>query len=222
MIINSITPEIKLTIFIKKVLPALVIFILFASETFSQKSSSDSAITAIKNFRQELNAAYKHPEHSPLDEKSRKKFRKHNFYPINLKYRVIAKLKTTPDEPFFELKTSSGKTKLYRKYGEVTFMLDAKEYTLNVYQGKALLEKEEYKNYLFVPFKDHTSGNETYGGGRYLDLRIPANDDKLWLDFNMAYNPYCAYSDKYNCPVVPVENYLDTEIKAGILLKQKH
>jgi uncharacterized protein (DUF1684 family) len=77
-----------------------------------------------------------------------------------------------------------------------------------------LSKNKAYKNYLFIPFKDKTSGNETYGGGRYLDVTVP-NSELTWLDFNTAYNPYCAYSYRYSCPIPPTVNTLPIEIRAG-------
>ena len=76
-------------------------------------------------------------------------------------------------------------------------------------------------DHLFLPFTDNTNGVETYGGGRYIDLKIPAGNT-INIDFNKAYNPYCAYSDKYSCPIPPPENHLDIEIKAGIKLTDHH
>jgi uncharacterized protein (DUF1684 family) len=86
---------------------------------------------------------------------------------------------------------------------------------LNVYQGKALMTNEAYKDYLFLPFLDDTNSYTTYGGGRYLDLRIPKGDH-LIIDFNIAYNPYCHYNDTYSCPIVPRVNYVTTKINAGV------
>jgi len=76
---------------------------------------------------------------------------------------------------------------------------------------------EEYKNYLFIPFKDLTSGTETYGGGRYMDIMIPEGDEII-LNFNTAYNPYCAYANGYFCPIPPAENTLNVEIRAGAMI----
>ena len=74
---------------------------------------------------------------------------------------------------------------------------------------------------MFLPFSDETNGIESYGGGRYIDLRIPEGNT-LIIDFNSAYNPYCAYNDKYSCPIVPRENYLRTRIEAGVKKFKDH
>ena len=78
-----------------------------------------------------------------------------------------------------------------------------------------LIKSTEYKDYLFIPFTDATNGAETYEGGRYIDLTIPATD-KITLDFNKAYHPYCAYTDGYNCPIPPQENHVPVRIEAGV------
>ncbi|MBP7173320.1 MAG: DUF1684 domain-containing protein [Cloacibacterium sp.] len=190
----------------------LLCFCLF----FGQKKNKNSfEIAEIKKFQQELNAEYKNPKKSPLSQKEREQFKGHHFFPINLKYRVKAKFVRTPNQPSFEIPTSSGKTKTYEKYGELHFELDEKDCKLSVYQNLITRQTEEYKDYLFLPFLDLTNGVTSYGAGRYIDFRIPEAEEVI-LDFNKAYNPFCAYSPNYNCPIVPMENFLDLEIRAGI------
>jgi len=109
---------------------------------------------------------------------------------------------------------------LERIFGILTFSIEGKEFSLPVYQSQSLMQKKEYKDYLFLPFTDLTNGNETYDGGRYIDLRIPAGD-QIVIDFNKAYNPYCAYSHGYSCPIVPSKNHLETEILAGVRYAKK-
>jgi uncharacterized protein (DUF1684 family) len=103
----------------------------------------------------------------------------------------------------------------------VTFNLKGNAYRLNVYQNQDLMKKEGFEDYLFLPFLDDTNGEESYGGGRYIDLGIPEGDEVV-IDFNKAYNPYCAYNEKYSCPIVPRENYLDLKVEAGVKAFQKH
>jgi uncharacterized protein len=113
------------------------------------------------------------------------------------------------------MKTSTERLPEYKKYGELYFELDGKKLKLNVYQNIDLIKKKGYEDYLFLPFSDVTNGKESYIGGRYIDMRILNN--KTWtIDFNKAYNPYCAYNYKYSCPIVPLENDLDVEINAGV------
>ncbi|MGA9212423.1 DUF1684 domain-containing protein, partial [Kaistella sp.] len=144
-------------------------------------------------------------------------FKEHPFFPINLKYRVTAKFIKTENTVPFELPTSSGKTRTYQEFGKAIFVLDGKELILTLYQNLALIKNKKYKDYLFLPFRDATNGIETYGGGKYLDLKIPKNDIII-LDFNKSYHPFCAYNAlDYNCPIVPKENFLPIRIEAGVM-----
>ena len=95
------------------------------------------------------------------------------------------------------------------------FKLKGKKFKLNVYQSQDLSRKPEYADYLFLPFTDNTNGLTTYGGGRYIDLKLPL-EKTVTLDFNKAYNPYCAYSKNYSCPIPPASNDLDISIPVGV------
>lgn len=95
---------------------------------------------------------------------------------------------------------------------------------MNLYQSQGLMGSNEYKNYLFLPFTDATTGVETYESGRYIDLlTTDIVNNTVTIDFNKAYNPYCAYvSDVYNCPIPPKENHLRVAIRAGEKMYGKH
>lgn len=193
----------------------LLIFLLFPLLIFSQKLSKEES--EIKKFQKELNAEYLNPKETPLRGDNFKNFKQHPFFPINLKYRVTAKFEKTENAEPFDLPTSSGKTKPYREFGKATFQLDGKSYTLTIYQSLDLIKQKKYKDHLFLPFRDATNEKETYGGGKYLDLTIPKGKNII-LDFNKSYHPYCAYNAyDYNCPVVPEENKLPVEIRAGVM-----
>ncbi|MCF2221370.1 DUF1684 domain-containing protein [Chryseobacterium sp. PS-8] len=193
----------------------IFIFLLFPLLIFSQKISKEE--TEIKKFQKELNAEYLNPKETPLRGDNFKNFKQHPFFPINLKYRIIAKFQKTENAEPFDLPTSSGKTKPYREFGKATFQLDGKSYTLTLYQSLDLIKQKKYKDHLFLPFRDTTNEKETYGGGKYLDLTIP-KVNTIVLDFNKSYHPYCAYNAyDYNCPVVPEENKLPVEIRAGVM-----
>lgn len=179
-------------------------------------AQNDTAfVNDTKRFENELKAEYDNTSTSPLSPKAKKTFKGIYFYPVNANYLVTAKFIRTPNEKSFQMSTSSGMRKTYIKYAEITFMLDKKEYKLNVYQSQDLLKSAEYKDYLFIPFTDATSGNETYEGGRYIDLTIP-HSNEIQINFNKAYHPYCAYTDGYNCPIPPQENNLPVKIEAGV------
>ena len=114
------------------------------------------------------------------------------------------------------MKTSTDRLPIYQRVGYLHFKIEDNDYSLSVFRNLDLSKKKEFKNYLFIPFKDFTNGVETYGGGRYLDIDKPVKKGDWIIDFNKAYNPYCAYSYKYSCPIPPEENFLEVEIKAGV------
>lgn len=147
-----------------------------------------------------------------------------DFYEIDSTFKVKSSFMQMIDKATFKMPTSDGKQKEYFKYGTLTFTLKGQIQQLNVYRSLALLKMPQYKNYLFVPFKDQTNGTETYGGGRYLDLQTTdIQGDILVLDFNKAYNPYCAFSNGYSCPIPPQANHLKVSIEAGEkIFKKEH
>ena len=172
-------------------------------------------VSAVAKFQKELNTEYTDAKTSPLTAEDLAEFKTLDFYPIDGKFFVTAEFVRTENEQPFEMKTSTDRKPLYVKYGELSFTIDSQELKLNVYKNIELSKKEEYKDYLFLPFSDLTSGKESYIGGKYIDLKIPKGDT-IVIDFNTSYNPYCAYNHKYSCPKVPLENDLDIEIKAGV------
>ena len=174
-----------------------------------------------QDFQNHMNDEFKNKETSPLTKKDLRRFKSLDFFNVDPKYRVVADFKHTPDQPIFEMPTTTERKPKYRKYGEATFVLFSDTITLNVYQNINLITKAGYEDYLFLPFKDMTNGEESYGGGRYLDLRIP-EENKLVLNFNKAYNPYCAYNHKYSCPIPPQENHLNIRIPAGVKTFKAH
>lgn len=191
-------------------------FLFLILSLFLNAQTEKENIASIKKFQKELNTEYLNPKESPLRGDNLKNFKKHPFFPINLKYRVTAKFVKTENPIPFELPTSSGKFKQYQEYGKATFELDGKSLTLTLYQSLDLMKMEKYKDYLFLPFRDETNEKETYGGGKYMDLKIPAGNEII-LDFNQSYQPYCAYNAfDYNCPIVPAENKLPIRIEAGV------
>ncbi len=172
-------------------------------------------IAAILDFQKELNAEYKDPETSPLPDRYRKDFEELDFFKPDTSYVIEARLERTPDALPFMLATTTDRKTEELLYGIAHFALNGEQHELEIYQSLSLIEKEEYKDYLFLPFLDETNGDETYGGGRYIDLTIPEGDTII-IDFNRAYNPYCAYNKKYSCPLVPRQNYLKTKVMAGV------
>jgi uncharacterized protein len=139
------------------------------------------------------------------------------FYPIDKKFRVTAALFPPKDGKWFSMATSGKTPQIFRVYGILHFEIHDTLVTLNIYQSQNLMQTEQYKNLLFLPFTDESSGEETYASGRYIDLIMDdIKGNKVILDFNKAYNPYCAYvSGQYNCPIPPKENQLPVKIAAG-------
>ena len=178
----------------------------------SAQCSEDSVVA----FQKQINSEYADPKETPLKENDLAAFKALHFFPTDLKYCVTAKFVRTPNEKPFAMPTSGERKPLYVKYGEVFFVINGKDLKLNIYQSIDLAKTEKYKNHLFLPFTDLTSGIQCYGGGRYIDLEIPTNDI-IVIDFNKAYNPYCAYNEKYSCPIPPRANDLDIEILAGVV-----
>ena len=172
-------------------------------------------LASIEKFQKGMNAEYADAKTSPLLPDDLKSFHGLDFYPANELFFVVAKFIRTENEQPFEMKTTTARKPVYVKYGEAHFSIDGQDFKLNIYSNIELSKKKEYKDYLFLPFSDLTCGNESYIGGRYLDLEIPQGDT-IVIDFNRSYNPYCAYNPKYSCPKVPLENDLKIEIRAGV------
>ena len=190
----------------------LVVILMQTVFGFSQEKW-DWAVA--KKYQQELNKEYANRETSPLLAEDFTSFKSLDFYPINEKYFVVAKLVRTPKEKPFKMKTSTDRQPVYVKYGIVSFVMDGKKHHLNVYQNLEFSKNPKYKDDLFLPFFDETSGKESYIGGKYIDLKIPKGNT-IAIDFNTSYNPYCAYSHQYSCPKVPLENDLKIAVRAGV------
>lgn len=168
-------------------------------------------------FQRDLNAEFANPRESPLSKAERQTFGALPYYPIGYEYYVMATLVRDSTSRPFAMETSTPRRPLYRKYGELRFVLNGQALQLSVYQSQDLLQRPGLADYLLVPFTDLTNGRGSYGGGRYLDLRLPPpGTTTLPLDFNRAYNPSCAYNHGYSCPVPPSENRLPVAIPAGV------
>lgn len=215
----------KYAIIIKVMKRYFVIIFLFSLACNNGKKYHDentvitqetpASVAAIIQFQNELNEEYKNPETSPLPDRIRAKFETLDFFEPDTNYVVTAKLEKTPDaEPFF-MPTTTDRKSMEKVYAIAHFTLNGKQHQLEIYQSLDLLEEEGFEDYLFLPFLDETNGNETYGGGRYIDLKLPEGDTMI-IDFNRAYNPYCVYNKKYSCPLVPRQNYLETKVMAGV------
>lgn len=164
---------------------------------------------------------YRRHDDSPIPAGERRKFRGLHYYPVEPAFRVTATFVRDSSQAPFPMKTSTDRLPMYRKYGELHFALEGKPRVLTVYQNLELIQQKKYRDYLFIPFTDETNGNGSYGGGRYLDFRIPRTA-QVTLDFNRAYNPYCSYNSRYSCPIPPAENALNAAIPAGEKTYKEH
>ncbi|WP_299779995.1 DUF1684 domain-containing protein [uncultured Formosa sp.] len=175
-------------------------------------------------FQRSLNSSFKDASQSPLKKKDRKEFKGLDFFKVDSTYIVQAQLNHTPDSTFFEMPTTTDRMAKERVFGVVNFKIKGEDFKLKIYESQDLLDEEGYEDYLFLPFLDLTNGDSTYGGGRYIEVRVndKEKDTVITIDFNTAFNPYCAYNEKYSCPIVPRNNFLNTEIKAGVKAFKKY
>ncbi len=153
---------------------------------------------------------------SPLEPDDIKDFNGLNYYSYDSKYRVTAILEKIEDYKIIRMKTTTDRRPEYKTWARARFTLDGVKCQLMIYQPIDLMQEKGFENYLFLPFTDETSGRDTYGGGRFLELTFPEGNTMI-IDFNSAFNPYCAYNHKYSCPVPPEENDLSVRIEAGEL-----
>jgi uncharacterized protein len=192
---------------------ALVLLIFMSCESQKRPIKSQS------EFQKQQNSFFKDASKSPLKSKDLKAFDGLDFFPIDSTFVVEAQLKRTPNTPFFDMKTTTNRVTQERVFGVLSFTINNESYKLNVYQSAP--DSDAEWDYLFLPFLDATNGTETYGGGRYIDLTIPEGN-QITVDFNTSYNPYCAYNEKFSCPIVPIENYLPLKMNAGVKSFKDH
>ncbi len=181
--------------------------------------SADTAAyrAAVQAWRAEGDAAYRTEGESPFrTRRERRRFPGRAWFPVDPAARVSARVERFAVPDTLDFPTSAGTVKRYLRWGRLTFTYRGHTDTLTAYRSVRHLGHPAYGRLLFVPFTDHTSGEASYGGGRYLDPTLPGEgQDRLVLDFNTAYNPWCAYADGWFCPIPPVENRLGVAVEAG-------
>ena len=181
--------------------------------SFSFSSFAQSHTQKIIQHRTQYKQDFLTDKNSPLTQRDLKGLR---FYNPDSTYRVKAQFESITDTLGFDMQTHNGVLKRYYIYGKVEFSLFQNHCTLYIYQSQQLKQKPGLEDYLFIPFTDQTNYKETFGGGRYMDFKIgDIQHDKLEIDFNTCYNPYCAYKEGYSCPIPPIENKLNIRIVAG-------
>ncbi|MFK8164908.1 MAG: DUF1684 domain-containing protein [Lewinella sp.] len=192
--------------------------LLFFTSCNATKSAIQATAKDAATHQAELTAKYLNPKETILPSAKLAKLQALGglpFYAIDPAYKVEAQIERFKQPAVVKMQTSSTRLAEYEVYALATFELKGKTVSIPLYRSLRTDIAPKYQNLLFLPFKDHTSGKATYGGGRYLDLPIPTGN-RLVIDFNKAYHPYCAYTTGYSCPVVPEANYLDMAVEAGI------
>jgi hypothetical protein len=162
-------------------------------------------MSSITDFRAEKDDFFKNHPQSPLTAAQKRSFTGLQYFPEAPSLRLILPVEVFPEQKKVEIQTSGGVPQEYRRYGQVHFKLEGQDVTLTLYASGGSY---------FLPFADSLAGVETYPAGRYLEPEA-LEDGQFELDFNTAYNPYCAYNDRWSCPLTPAENRLKVPVRAG-------
>ena len=185
--------------------------------------SQENYLEEMVQYRDSINQEFSDPEKTILDEKDLKHFDGVDFFEVDIKYHVEANFERIKGGKLVKMPTSTERIAQYREYGTLSFQIGEEAFQLTVYQNMTFTKGHEYEDYLFLPFTDESTGIESYGSGRYLDVRISKiSDGKVMLDFNKCYAPNCAYSHKYSCPIPPSNNSLPIKILAGATGLMEH
>lgn len=188
----------------------VVAVLAIAVYSISGMKFSNNYPVQIEKERKEKDEMFKNSDESPLTAAQKANFDSLTYYPVDEKHKIKASFILNDKKEKLELAYTDGSTKTYLKYGYAKFELNGIPQQVTILKPTFFVDEA----YLFLPFYDETSALETYGGGRYLDLD-PNPDDIIELDFNKAYNPYCAYNHEYRCPIPPKENRISVAVTAG-------
>jgi len=162
-------------------------------------------VDALERLRREKDEAFRLDPESPLDPEQQRTFTGLRYFSPNPSLDLVLDLEELEPQTEIEMQTTSGELRRYERFGHVTFEVEGQVVRLTVFRAGGDF---------FVPFADALAGKETYGAGRYLEPeRRP--DGRLHLDFNLAYNPYCAYGARWSCPITPAENRIPVPVRAG-------
>ncbi len=162
-------------------------------------------MTELERFRREKDSFFRSHPQSPLTPEQKRHFKGLTYFPENPDLELVADVDEFPEKRTIQMQTSTGDVQSYQRYGRFTFTVEGQEAGLTLYSNQ---------HGFFLPFADSLAGEETYGAGRYLEPERQ-RDGKFRVDFNLAYNPYCAYNENYSCPLTPAENRLKVPIRAG-------
>ncbi len=188
----------------------VVAIIGFVIYSLQGSQSSEGYLEEIKRYREEKDKLMV-TEGNPLADNA-STFTGLKYFEANPDYRISASLTPIKNRNVVRLSTNDGLEKRYLEYAYAEFAIDGTKCKLLILE---LMEPDPNRGTLFLAFADQTSARETYGAGRYLDVKKVPGSSSMLLDFNKAYNPYCAYADHYSCPFPPKENLLDVAIRAG-------
>jgi len=180
--------------------------------SFTGNENSEAYITRIQKMREEKDNDMRTAPDSPFASDSTHSFKGLTYYPVDAAYRIQARLTKVEQPKTVSLPTSDNKEKSYLEYAYAEFELQGVSSKLLILE---IMDMGPYRGTLFLAFADQTSATETYGAGRYLDIKKVPGSTSVLLDFNEAYNPYCAYNDNFSCPFPPKENILNIRIEAG-------
>ena len=189
------------------VIIAIFVYSFVGNEEIKPTQSIDNKyVTIIQSLRSNKDYYLKKDTSSPIENKAN--FKSLKYFEINPAFKIISKIDRLTSGQTINISMSGGETEEYEAYGNVTFEIEGVKCALKIFKTP--------EGNLFLPFKDLTSNKETYGAGRYLDFKIDdVNDNQLTIDFNKAYQPFCAYNHTFTCPVPPAENFLNVSVKAG-------
>lgn len=210
--VQKVGPRWRRVVFAVSMNPVWGLLLWVSSQAHAQTRAPDWVNTIVQQ-RVEKDKAFREAKDSPLPAKLKKNFSGVPYFPVNGKYRFAGAITRSAKRETFDIIASDGEKRKTLRYGHFDFALEGKTYRLHVYK---LLDLEpQYAHLLFIPFLDATSGRESYGGGRYIDLEEQKQNQYI-VDFNLAYNPSCAYGKPgYSCPIPPAENRLPVRIEAG-------
>lgn len=159
----------------------------------------------LQGFRADKDRFFAADPDSPLTHEQKHDFKGLHYFPENEALRLELAVEEFPAKETVVMQTTTGGTQTYTRFGKIRFSVEGQEVTLTVFASE---------DGFFLPFADSLAGTETYGAGRYLELE-PIAQDRILVDFNYAYNPYCAYNEAWACPITPAENRLKVPIRAG-------
>ena len=169
-------------------------------------------MSQLDDFRKQKDEFFLVDHHSPLDPAQKQQFDGLKYFPENPSLNLELELTHDRNQEVIQMQTTTGDIQTYTRLGQVDFEVEGEPAELTIFENE---------HGYFLPFTDALAGEKTYGAGRYLEPS-PLSGGKIHIDFNLAYNPYCAYNERWSCPITPVENRLKVPIRAGEMIFDDH